>query len=157
MKKTLLLLLVLATLCAPLPAAKKTELTIQQIGVGLILGDPLGFSAKLWLDNETAIDAAVAWSSTAKFHLQADYVWHKVDMIELKDSPDKIAVYYGPGALIRIANDDSFVLGARGVIGINYIIKNAPFDTFVELAPSFFLTPSMHFTLLGGFGARFFF
>ncbi|MEI7904797.1 MAG: hypothetical protein WCI43_05210 [Candidatus Firestonebacteria bacterium] len=157
MKRTIIIVLAVFLACGAYAAKKNKELSFDKIGVGLIIGDPFGFTAKLWIDDTNAIDAALALNSTAKFHLQADYVWHNYDLLKVKASEDKLALYYGPGALVRIAQDSSFVIGARGVFGVTYIFKDAPFDTFVELAPCVFITPSMHLTLLGGLGARFYF
>jgi hypothetical protein len=155
----LLFLLVFVAVCAFAAGSKKTDpgLTFTRTGAGLIIGDPFGFVGKLWMGNEVAIDPALAFSSTAKFHIQADYVWHDFKLIEMKNTQDSMAVYYGPGALIRVALDNSFVIGIRGVIGLTYIFKASPFDTFIEIAPSLFLTPNIQMTVLGGLGARFYF
>jgi len=149
MKKVAMALLVLALLCGAAAAAKDAPaISFSKIGVGIILGDPIGFSGKFWLNDENAVDAAFTFFSSAKLQLQADYVWHKYNLIEAKGTTDRIAVYYGPGALVRIALDDSFVIGGRGTIGITCIFKNAPFDTFIELSPSLFFTAAFQLTLL---------
>jgi hypothetical protein len=160
MKKCILALLIISVAACCFAAGSKKDnggLTFTRTGVGLIIGDPFGFTGKLWMGNEVAIDPALAFSSTAKFHIQADYVWHNYKLIEMKGTQDSMAVYYGPGALIRVALDNSFVIGFRGVIGRTYIFKSSPFDTFIEIAPSLFLTPNFQMTMLGGFGARFYF
>ena len=46
------------------------------IGLGVILGEPTGFTFKTWTSRNTAVDAAAAWSfsENGSFQLHADYL-----------------------------------------------------------------------------------
>ncbi len=48
------------------------------LGVGMILGEPTGLSAKMWTGKMTAFDAAAAWSfgDEGALHLHADMLFH---------------------------------------------------------------------------------
>jgi hypothetical protein len=49
----------------------------KDFGIGIILGDPTGVSAKVYTGSENAFDFAAAWSFEGKGHLlfQADYLF----------------------------------------------------------------------------------
>ena len=70
LRSTVLTLLVLATLALPAAHAR--------IGVGIVAGEPSGFSIKKWLDEETAIDGAIGWSlGDGDIYVHADNLWHR--------------------------------------------------------------------------------
>lgn len=124
-------------------------------GIGIMIGEPTGISAKYWLDNSTALDFGLAYSlfhSNSSISFHSDYVIHNYEIIK---SNYKIPIYYGVGGRIRSYSNKTY-LGARGVAGILYIDKKYPFDAFFELAPVFNLLPetSLHFDL--GIGARYY-
>src|SRR3954471_25095330 len=72
------------------PAEKGT------LGVGLILGEPTGISAKLYLKDDQAIQAAAGASFVANgLQVDADYVFHPW-ILQDKDT-FVLPVYVGPG------------------------------------------------------------
>ena len=119
-------------------------------GIGIILGEPTGLSAKLYTGSSTAFDFAAAWSFKGDGNLliQADYVWHSSLAKEL-------ALYYGIGGRVIFQNDP--LVGVRIPIGLDYRFSSAPIDIFVELVPILDLIPSTNFNLGGGIGIRFWF
>ena|GEM_PF-4406931 len=60
------------------------------VGLGIIVGEPTGVSAKLWLDGNAGVDAAAAWSvyKYTALHVHADFLWHSLDL--LKVSPGQL-------------------------------------------------------------------
>ncbi len=126
-------------------------------GAGIILGEPTGFSAKYWLDNNKALDFGLAYSFIRKnsaVSLHADFLYHAFDIIK---SNYRIPVYYGFGARLRIIKDNSTGFGARGVVGIVWINNNAPIDIFLEVVPVFNLFPETSLNLDAAIGARYYF
>src|SRR3989304_8372858 len=77
-------------------------------GMGLILGEPTGLSAKLWTSGDNAFDFAAAWSfkGDGSLLLQADYVWHFFNLMPV--SPGKLPLYIGIGGRVVLADDPSF-------------------------------------------------
>ncbi|MFZ5947523.1 MAG: hypothetical protein ACOYU5_06095 [Stygiobacter sp.] len=149
MKKTLLFILFTSILT--------TEIISQEkgFGIGVMIGEPTGISAKYWLDNSTAVDFGLAYSlfhSKSSFSFHADYVIHNYELIK---SNYKIPIYYGVGGRIRLYSNNTY-LGARGVAGILYIDKNYPFDVFFEIAPVFNLLPETSLHLDLAIGARYY-
>jgi hypothetical protein len=127
----------------------------KQFGLGIILGEPTGLSAKLWTTNENAFDFAAAWSfrRDGRLLLQADYVWHIFNLIHV--SSGKLPFYVGIGGRVILRDDPD--VGVRIPFGLDYIFADAPVDIFFELVPILDLAPETDFDLGGGIGARFWF
>ena len=125
-------------------------------GVGIIIGEPTGFSMKGWLNSKSAIDVGLAWSfvKESSFHVHADYLMHSFNVFETKE---KIPLYYGIGGRIKTGKSQDARVGIRGVIGIGYMFKDAPLDLFLEVAPVIDLTPATELQINAGFGIRYFF
>lgn len=124
-------------------------------GLGIILGEPTGISAKKWLDDKSALDGAVAWSlvTPSSFHLHADYLYHNFNIFNVKKG--KLPLYFGIGFRIRIGDEDR--VGIRIPVGICYIFEQSPLDIFFELGPVLDLTPATRLKLTGSIGIRYFF
>ena len=107
------------------------------LGVGIILGEPTGISAKLYLRNDQAIQAAVGGAFIVggiQFH--ADYVFHPF-ILQQRDT-FVLPLYIGPGIWVLDHTGNSsehyFALGLRGVVGLLFDFKTVPLDAFVEVA-----------------------
>lgn len=136
---------------------KSTYAQGKGFGVGVVLGEPTGLSGKYWLENGNALDFGLGYSfssSNSRVNLHADYLVHNYGAIK---SAEKFVLFYGGGARIKTSDNESASLGIRGVIGIDWFIKNDPIDVFMEVAPIFDIAPSTSFDLDAGIGVRFFF
>ena len=132
-------------------------------GMGIVLGEPTGLSAKLWTSSDNAFDFAAAWSFRNYHHndnhndgsvlLQADYVWHFFNLIPV--SSGKLPLYIGIGGRVVLANDANF--GVRVPVGLDYLFADAPIDVFLELVPILDLSPETNFGVGGGLGIRYWF
>ncbi|WP_069132374.1 hypothetical protein [Rhodohalobacter halophilus] len=120
--------------------------------LGVILGEPTGISFKSWQSDNTAIDAALAWSfgESGSVHLHADYLRHKWLDVET----GSLAFYYGLGARAVFADDSKF--GARIPVGLQYLFPDTRLSMFFEVAPTLNLIPDTDFGVNGGIGVRFF-
>ncbi|KAF0139338.1 MAG: hypothetical protein FD122_3332 [Stygiobacter sp.] len=126
-------------------------------GLGVIIGEPTGLSAKYWLDENKALNFGLAYSfvqSVNALSVHCDYIYHNYDVIK---SDLRIPVYYGFGARFRVGNDSKNALGARGVLGILYLDEQYPFDVFAEIAPVFNLFPKTSLQVDLAIGARYYF
>jgi hypothetical protein len=132
----------------------------KKYGIGVMLGEPTGFSAKVWHDKNTAIDGGIAWSLTddKHFNVHADYLWHnwKVldDAFEIDDT-GRLPLYYGIGGRLKTESDTR--IGLRFVVGSAFEFSYAPFDIFFEIAPVMDIVPKTELDLNVAFGGRFFF
>jgi len=106
-------------------------------GIGLILGEPTGISAKLYLQDDQALQAGLGFAFIGDgLHAHVDYVFHPV-ILQERDS-FVLPVYVGPG--VRMINYEKgrdnhvFTLGLRAVAGLLFDFKTVPLDAFVEVA-----------------------
>lgn len=106
------------------------------IGVGIIIGEPSGVSARLYLKDDQAIQGMVGSGVfDSGIQMSADYVFHP---LILQSRPSFVlATYLGPGVRFIDHNqgrDNSFfAVGLRGVGGLLFDFKS-PLDAFIEVA-----------------------
>ena len=114
------------------PAEKGT------LGVGIIVGEPTGICAKIYLSQDRALQIAAGSAFISNgLQLHADYVFHPW-ILQDRDS-FVLPVYLGPGARVIDYSGGSmgsshFAAGLRGVIGLLFDFKSVPLDAFIEVA-----------------------
>ena len=132
----------------------------KNYGIGIMLGEPSGFTGKMWRDQNIAFDCGAAWSFTndAGFNIHGDMLWHNWrfldDAFEVDDSA-RLPLYYGIGGRLKAGDDTR--LGLRFVVGASYIFEHAPFDIFLEIVPVMDVVPETELDMNGSFGGRFWF
>jgi hypothetical protein len=122
----------------PAPPAEKESRPADKgtLGVGIIVGEPTGICAKLYLKDDQAIQGALGAAFIGGgIDLHGEYVWHPW-ILQDRDS-FVLPVYLGPG--LRFVDyyggrggNSHFATGVRGVIGMLFDFKNVPLDVFVE-------------------------
>jgi len=147
--KKIFLITVLAALIS------STYAQYRGFGLGIILGEPTGISAKLTTNHINAFDFAAAWSFKDRGHLllQADYIWHNFDLIQVPSG--RLPFYYGIGGRVIFSNDP--LVGIRIPVGLDYQFEREPIDIFVEIVPILDIIPATKFNMGGGLGVRFWF
>jgi hypothetical protein len=114
------------------PAEKGT------LGVGIIVGEPTGICAKIYLSQDRALQIAAGSAFISNgLQVHADYVFHPW-ILQDRDS-FVLPVYLGPGARVIDYSGGSggsshFAAGLRGVIGLLFDFKSVPLDAFIEVA-----------------------
>ena len=140
----------------------------RNFGLGVILGEPTGISAKLWVSSVNAFDFGLGWSvggdrisdyngaynGGSRVHFHMDYLWHWFDAIH---SSERFPLYSGIGGRINTGAGYKSSAAVRGVLGIAWLPHHTPIDIFLELVPSLEVIPSTGFGIDAGLGARFFF
>lgn len=139
----------------------------DDLGLGVIVGEPTGLSLKYWLSDDRAFDAAVAWSFSENdsFQFHADYLIHNFDLIDPREVSGKLPVYYGLGGRLKLKNDnngkgrndDEALLGLRIPLGITYLFADAPLDIFLEVVPILDIVPETDVDINAAIGIRFYF
>src|SRR5512141_1247508 len=95
-------------------------------GLGVILGEPTGVSAKLWTSPVNAFDFGLGWSfggdrigkheqdysGGTRVHFHMDYLWHAFDVIH---SSERFPLYYGVGGRFNTGGGYDGSLAIRGV------------------------------------------
>jgi hypothetical protein len=104
-------------------------------GLGLIVFDPSGMTAKAWLKKGGTIDGAVGWSAMEghQLHLHADYLFLNARIAS--DRNVRFIFYFGIGGKIIFQDHDSAWF--RLPVGIDFFIQKTPLNIFFELVPSF--------------------
>lgn len=150
MKTTnVLCLAALTALAAAVPASASE---VRDVGVGVILGEPIGGSAKLWLDDRMALDAG-AGLSDGNAAFWGDVLLHDWTLLP-QPKEGRLGAYLGAGPQIRTGDDVRF--GIRTIAGLTYRTAGHPLEFFVEAGPLFRLTQGGQVDGVGGAGLRVF-
>jgi hypothetical protein len=140
----------------------------RKFGLGVIVGEPTGLSAKLWTSNKNALAFGLGWSvegyrfngfdraydNATRTHIHIDYLWHSFYAIS---SNGQFPLFYGVGGRINTGPEYNGTFGVRGVIGIAWQPRDTPLDIFIEVVPTLNLISSTGFGIDAGIGARYFF
>ena len=164
MKKYFLLIIVAGLI---LFVSKPIEAQDHGFGMGLIIGEPTGVSAKLWTSKINAFDFGLGvgvggdrinyngnYDNGSRVHFHMDYLWHSFSAIS---SSERFPLYYGLGARINTGGGYDESIGIRGVFGIVWLPRATPIDVFLELVPVLQLTKSTGLGVDAGLGIRYFF
>ena len=122
------------------------------LGAGIILGDPMGLTAKFWFDNTRALDLGLGFTGDSSVY--ADFLWQSWSLFR-QPKEGKLGAYAGIGGRLEVEEDSAF--GIRVPFGANYWAPRNPIELFVELAPVFPLTSKRSTSLDAVLGARFYF
>ena len=136
------------------------------LGVGLIIGEPIGVSAKVYLSDDTAVDAAVGGALLGGgIHVHASFLWHPW-VLENRDN-FVLPAYIGAGLRFlhhREGTAGDYHTGLRAVIGMLFDFKTIPLDVFAEVAPILDLViaddddhSGIGFAINVGLGVRYYF
>jgi len=131
-------------------------------GVGLMIGNPSGFSYKMWLDENIALDAA-AGVDEGRFDMHATFLWHNFNWSKgindrlikgINDNGD-FPFYFGFGPRVLFDNQTEF--GIRFPVGLAFLPHESVWEFFGELAPVLRLTPSTGINMDYAIGLRYYF
>lgn len=131
---------------------------LRGFGLGVILGEPTGVSAKAWIDRYNAIDgaAAVSLDGDARFHVHASYLRHEYGIFPVNRGA--LPVHYGIGMRYRSQRgSDTDRVGVRIPVGVAYHFADMPLELFGEVAPILDITPDTSLRLNAAVGLRFYF
>lgn len=133
------------------------------VGLGVIVGEPTGFVIKKWLDEETAVDGAVAWSlgDNDSLHLHADYLLHNYTLLHVQEVKGTLPVYLGVGGRVKFEDDkngnDDTRVGIRFPFGLTYLPEGSPLDFFAEFVPIIDVAPDTDLKINAAIGFRYYF
>lgn len=137
--KVVAVLTLTCALCAGAAPASADTVEKGNFGLGLIVGEPTGVSAKLYLSDTTAVSGAAGFAFVGGgLHLHADYLWHP--WVLTRESKFVLPAYIGAGLRLfnhdrgRGGDSDDLHLGVRGVAGILFDFTEVPLDAFLEVA-----------------------
>jgi hypothetical protein len=146
-------------------------------GLGVVLGEPTGLSAKYRITSRDAVDFGLAYSFNDFFAIFSDYLFHFPGVIPRPSGSasgatfvSELTPYVGIGAIAffntaSARNDRKFFtgdgssagLGLRIPLGIEWRPHYPPLGIFLELVPGVGIVPSTFGFFEAGIGARFYF
>ena len=140
----------------------------HSFGMGVILGEPTGLTAKLWTSNTTAFDLGfglsiggdrigssnVYYNGDNRIHFHFDYLLHVFNAV---GSTEEYPIYYGMGARFNTGGGYYNSLAVRFVVGLAWMPHETPIDMFVEFVPSLQLTAQPAFAMDSAVGLRYYF
>lgn len=155
----------------PLQSARAAHANAPgNLGLGIVLGEPSGLSAKYWLHSRDALDFGLAYSFNSFFAIFADYLYHFPGAFAAQKAPiSQITPYVGIGAIFftdtssartssrYFTSTNSAGLGLRIPLGLEWRPSSTPLGIFLELVPGMGIIPATFGFLEGGIGARFYF
>jgi len=141
----------IASICIGVAVARP-----QGIGLGLMAGEPSGFSAKSWTGPHVALDAGLGYSYVwygEALQIHGDVLWHTSSLLQ-SSQDGYLPLYIGLGARVKLANeyghqDYPLRAGLRIPFGLEYVFASVPIGLFFELVPVIDLTPDAR-----GFGGN---
>ncbi|MFP4431689.1 MAG: hypothetical protein ACLFPV_10605 [Spirochaetaceae bacterium] len=124
-------------------------------GAGIVLGEPTGLTAKVWMGERSALDAAAAWSfvGDGSLYVHGSYHYHLSSPVGIEEG--ELLPYVGVGGKVLFADDPEF--GIRVPLGAGYFFETVPIELFLELAPGLQLYPATSADFTGGIGGRYYF
>ena len=156
-------LLLLATATASFAGDHRT------FGLGFVLGEPTGISAKYFLADPHALDFDLAFSFLDEYLLfGTDYLYHFNDVLP-NASVVLMRPYIGGGGVVAFdfdTNNDKgighdhnndFGLEARFTAGLSWLFTTVPLETFIDISPGIWLIPETNADFSGVIGLRYFF
>jgi hypothetical protein len=147
----------------------------RNFGLGVMVGDPAGLSAKLWVARANAIDFGLGFWGYGPYNcagrgvpcdhfgyhagtLHADYLWQS----NIVRGQAQLDWHIGAGGRFIWYGGcvgDCSALAARMPVGLDLTFANpAALEIFLELAPTLYVVPQLaDLGVEGAFGARYYF
>lgn len=156
------------------PFASSVDGGPGRIGLGLMLGEPTGVTAKYWLNRTSAVDMGVAYSFNNYFTILSDYLVHFPNALNASvrgDFQGQFVPFIGIGGILFLnstatnsnphfftdSNGNSAAFALRIPLGVEFLARTAPLGIYVELDPGVGIIPSTFGFLEAQIGARLYF
>ena len=128
----------------------------HEIGLGFVLGNPCGLSAKMWTTQRTSVAATAGYQFWGIDHIymSADFLVHPWI---LPHEEDLIHIYMGAGLGIGFHSD--LGVDVRVPFGLSLYPDSGPLEIFTELVPALDLVgpDGVKMRFIGYLGTRWYF
>jgi hypothetical protein len=132
-----------------------------QLGLGVMFGEPTGFTMKYWTGNRSALNFGLTYSFGNSAVVLVDYQWHFPQAFASAGRDGHLFVPYvglgGVFAFHRSSRNSDAGIGMRIPLGIEFLPGRPPFGIFLEIVPGMWVAPAVDGFLQGAIGARFYF
>jgi len=140
----------------------------RNFGFGLILGDPVGATIKVWTAPDQAFTGMIAASYFGSPRIGGDYIWHfnafNSDVVNMYAGPGLVLgigrgayyIYRNNGDVFYVRDDGVAGIAARVMLGINIVPRQTPIEIFLEAGPLIGISPGFGAAIDLGLGIRFY-
>jgi len=140
----------------------------RNFGFGLILGDPVGATIKVWTAPDQAFTGMIAASYFGSPRIGGDYIWHfnafNSDVVNMYAGPGLVLglghgayyIYRNHGDVFYVRDDGAAGIAARVMLGINIVPRQTPIEIFLEAGPLIGISPGFGAAVDLGLGIRFY-
>jgi len=137
-------------------------------GMGIIIGDPTGFTIKHFFSRRKAIDFSAGYDLDSHLQLHSDYTYHIPSVIPSREPGLKhLAAYIPIGGKLyyrekkrnrdKDMDETEVSAGLRFGGGLLYYLAQVPLEFFFEAVPTMDFFPGTHFSIDIAIGARYYF
>lgn len=151
MRKSIILIAAFLLLINFKPVYAQSSPKGKQLGFGIVFGEPFGGTLKYWTNTKNAYVFDIGASYFGSPRIGVDYLWHFNAF-----NSRNVNLYAGPGAALGFGvghgiwyNDQGAFyyrsgvgLGIRGVLGVDFVPENSPFEMFFEAGLLIGITPN---------------
>lgn len=112
------------------------------LGLGPMIGVPVGLSVKLWTRTGFALDAGVgySWWQDSSLQVHGDLMFHSVGLTTNPEEDGAMGFYMGLGGQMRTAlksGEQDTRLAFRMPLGLEYFFPRFPLSIYGEIVPRF--------------------
>jgi hypothetical protein len=164
MKKNIIIIVVILIFILDFSALHAQSPRRKTFGFGVIVGDPTGGTLKFFTQRNNAFVIDFGSSYFGSPRIGVDYLWQFNAF-----NSDIANLYAGAGGTIGFGRGDGFYykdkyirgknnvgLGARGILGVNFIPRRTPLEIFFEVGVLLAVTPDFGSSADVGVGMRFY-
>lgn len=162
MKKLILAVAFLSVLAASL-AAGAASIEHRRLGLGLNIGEPLGFNGRFYFWKWLSLDATLGYGFGEKaLIVQPSVLLNLTDILDYNGDNFSVVPYFGAGFKTGIVlsgpNDGAAVAAVRFPLGATMLLKDGVLEVSLEFAPGVQFAPGgTGFDPTGGVGIRYYF
>lgn len=163
MKKNLISIFVFLTVAiAVSPQAEARGADNRRWGLGINVGEPLGFDTRLYLFDKISLNLIVGYGFGEEgFILQPSALFHLRDIVDYDGRNWSLVPYFGAGIKTGVdldgKNDGDGIIGMRFPLGTSFVLQDGEFEISLEFAPGAEFAPETEFDATGGIGLRYYF
>lgn len=134
----------------------------KRLGVGLNLGEPIGYNARFFFFDQLAADLTIGYGFAEQaFIIQPSALFYLRRILDYNGKEFSLVPYFGAGLKTGVdisgRNDGQGIAAMRFPVGAAFVLKEGVFEASVEFAPGVEFTPDSGFDGTGGIGLRYYF
>ncbi len=124
------------------------------LGIGVYAPNPIGVTAKYWLNSELAV-AVAAGAQDNEWTGHIDILAHLPELLPQPKGEKRLPAYLGLG--LKGKDESPNLFGIRFIFGVAYHARYEPLELFAEVGPVLRVDRGLKTDIDGGGGLRYYF